>query len=146
MSHPSANRVLVVDDSPDNRTLVAACLRDRHLTFEQAGDGRSAVRLALDTRPDLLIIDVDLPLLDGLGVIRSIRAHGLTPSELRVIALTGAIEADAFARCLSAGADDYLTKPLRHPQLLRAKAREQLLALTRWRAYEARMAPITRTA
>jgi len=127
-------RTLVVDDVRDNRRFVAACLRDEHLVIDEAGDGRAALRLALANRPQLVIIDVDLPFLDGLRVVRGIRAQGLTAEHVRVIAWTAAIEEDTLVQCLEAGSDDYLGKPVRDPSLLRAKVRAHLAAITPRRA------------
>ena len=127
-------RILVVDDVRDNRRFVAACLRDEHLVIDEAGDGRAALRLALANRPQLVIIDVDLPFLDGLRVVRDIRAQGLTAEHLRVIAWTAAIEEDAVAHCLEAGSDDFLGKPVLDPALLRAKVHAHLAAIAPGRA------------
>lgn len=128
-----AQRVLVVDDSSDNRRLVAACLRDQKLIIDEASDGRSAVQIAFETHPQLIIIDLDLPFLDGLGVVRIVREQGLSSGDVRIIALTAAVEEDALLRCVEAGTDDYLAKPLTNLSELRSKVRSHLTDLRRSR-------------
>ena len=123
-------RVLVVDDSPDNRRFVAACLRSDDVVIDEAGDGLTALGLVLERRPDVVVLDVDLPVLDGLGALRGIRAAGLGPDDVRVIAFTARSEPDASARCTEAGADDYLAKPVRDPSVLRGKVRAHLADLS----------------
>jgi DNA-binding response OmpR family regulator len=127
-------RVLVVDDSRDNRLFVAACLRAEGMVIEQAADGLAALQLALAHCPDLVILDVDLPVLDGLETLRGIRSAGLGPTDVRVIALTARSEIDTSVRCTEAGADDYLAKPVRDPSVLRAKVRAQVAELARSRS------------
>lgn len=127
-------RILVVDDSRDNRLFVAACLRDEGATIEQAGDGLAALHLIHERCPDLIILDVDLPMLDGFETLRGIRSAGLSSTDVRVIAVTARSEIDASARCAEAGADDYVAKPVRDPSLLRAKVRAQMLDLYRCRS------------
>jgi len=113
--------VLVVDDEPIVRDVVVRYLeREGHRTLE-AGDGDDARRLLEDGRPDLVVLDVMLPGMDGLELCRWIRAR----SELPVILLTArGEEADRIVG-LELGADDYVTKPF-SPRELAARVRTVL--------------------
>lgn len=122
----SCARVLVVDDCPDTRRLVAACLKNTQVIVEEAADGLSALRLAREKRPDLVILDLDLPHLDGLGVTRALRADGLDAKTMRVIALSARADAEIEDLCAKAGMNDYLAKPLRDLSVLLRKVRRQL--------------------
>ena len=99
--------VLVVDDEPIVRGVVVKYLRREGYRTLEAGDGDAALALVDHEQPDLVVLDLMLPGIDGLAVCRRIRAH----SELPVIMLTArAEEADRIVG-LELGADDYVTKP-----------------------------------
>ncbi len=103
-------RVLVIEDNEDSRILLAMLLGRRGHQVTTAADGPSGVAEALALRPDVLVVDIGLPGLDGYGVAREIRrALG---SEVTLIALTGYGQPDDRARALAAGFDVHLTKPL----------------------------------
>jgi CheY-like chemotaxis protein len=115
-------RVLIVDDSADNRRLVAACLCSViDVVAEEAADGWSALRMIVKGEPDLIILDMNLPVLSGYLTARMVRAWGGRFANLPILALTAAAEPDARAQCLRAGASDYMAKPLIDPTALRAK-------------------------
>jgi DNA-binding response OmpR family regulator len=102
-------------------------LRSNGFTTSVADDGGRAQELALAEEFDLLILDMGLPVRDGLHVLQELRARGRT---LPVLVLTGRSDRDA-AMCLNAGADDYMKKPFRFDELLarvraRLRAREPL--------------------
>jgi len=84
-----------------------------------AADGRQGVRMAVAERPDLIISDVDLPVLDGYGVIHALQQYPETRS-IPVIILTTLSEKDDFRKAMTAGADDYLSKPYDGIELLRS--------------------------
>jgi CheY-like chemotaxis protein len=122
-----AKRVLIVDDSEDDRRLVAACLRSvTDVVAEEAADGWSALRLIIQRAPDLIILDMNLPVLSGYLTARMVRAWGGRFADLPILALTADAQPDVHARCLRAGASDYIAKPLRDPTVLRAKVRAVL--------------------
>jgi DNA-binding response OmpR family regulator len=126
--------VLVVDDEPIVREVVARYLRSDGFTILEAGDGDAAVELVERERPDLVVLDVMLPGLDGLAVCRWIRAR----SELPVIMLTArGDEADRIVG-LELGADDYVTKPF-SPRELAARVKTILRRARDPIVYDARL-------
>ena len=104
----SAARLLVVDDEPSLQDIVATSMRFLGYQVAVAGTGREAVRIATDSHPDLIILDVMLPDFDGLEVMKRVRAAGV---ESGVVFLSARdTPADKIAG-LTAGGDDYVTKP-----------------------------------
>ena len=106
--------VLVVDDEPIVREIAVRYLERAGYATKEAGDGRTAKRLLEQEPPDLVVLDVMLPGVDGLELCRWIRAR----SELPVIMLTARSEEADKVSGLDAGADDYLTKPFSANELL----------------------------
>lgn len=104
----SVPRVLVVDDDATVREVVVDYLGRSGLDVDEAADGIAALRAAEDHRPDLVVLDLMLPGLDGLEVCRRLRARR---GELPVLMLTARGEEDDRVLGLETGADDYLTKP-----------------------------------
>ena len=101
-------RLLVVDDEPNIRELLSASLRYAGFEVATAADGQQALALAESFRPDLLVLDVMMPGLDGFGVVRRMRGAGrLTP----VLFLTARDAAEDKVSGLTLGGDDYVTKP-----------------------------------
>jgi signal transduction histidine kinase/ActR/RegA family two-component response regulator len=112
-------RVLVVEDNPDTCATLAACLRDEGHEVVTALDGRSGLAAALERPYDVIVCDVGLPGLDGLGLIRAVRAavgtgagSGEGGSRPVAIAMTGYGQPEDQARGLEAGFDHYLVKPV----------------------------------
>jgi two-component system, OmpR family, response regulator len=108
MSAANGVRVLVVDDEPTLAELVTMALRYEGWEVRSAGNGVTAVRLARDFRPDVVVLDVMLPDLSGLDVLRRLREH--TPN-LPVLFLTAKDAVEDRIAGLTAGGDDYVTKP-----------------------------------
>jgi DNA-binding response OmpR family regulator len=102
-----ARRVLVVDDEARIRAVVRGYLENDGFEVAEAGDGESALRMERDWHPDLLVLDVMLPGIDGIEVLRQLRTH----SDVPVILLTARAEEVDKLVGLSVGADDYVTKP-----------------------------------
>ena len=123
--------ILVVDDEPSIVELVRFTLEDADVRVVEASDGAEALILARRVKPDLVLLDVQMPRLDGLEACRQLRrerAFARTP----IIMLTAAGQQADRARGLGAGADEYLTKPF-SPLALLALV-EALLPETRsWR-------------
>ncbi len=111
-------KIAVVEDNPDNRLLVQVILESRYRIDEYA-DGFSALEGLRRKRPDLVLLDVSLPEMDGTQVLRRIRAEdGLR--DLPVIALTAHAMAGDREKFIAAGFDDYVTKPIVDETLLLA--------------------------
>jgi DNA-binding response OmpR family regulator len=100
-------RILVVDDDPTVREVVASYLRDAGYEVTEAADGKSALDLAAREQPQLVVLDLMLPGIDGLEVCRRLRATSRVP----VIMLTALGEEADRVLGLELGADDYVTKP-----------------------------------
>lgn len=108
-------RVMVVDDEPAMRDALELALRLDGFEVELATDGRDAIRRMPRVRPDVVLLDVLMPELDGIEVCRRLRDAGdRTP----VLMLTARDEVDDRVAGLEAGADDYLAKPFALPELL----------------------------
>ncbi len=99
--------ILVADDEPDIRNTVAAGLRAQGYTVHAAADGAEALRLAAIALPDYVILDLMMPVLDGLETCRRLRAW----TEAPILVLSARSEETQKVRALDLGADDYLTKP-----------------------------------
>ena len=122
MSEPLENGrrvVLVADDDADIRTLMALGLRAADVDVVVAEDGRDALRLAHERRPDLAVLDISMPYLSGLEVLQELRRDGVLAA-LPVLLLTARAQESDVARGLAAGADDYMTKPF-SPRQLRSR-------------------------
>jgi signal transduction histidine kinase len=112
-------RAVVVDDAPDLRDLVADLLRLRGHIVTAIGDGPSAVKHIVAERPDVALIDIGLPEMDGYEVARQIRST-LAEKAPRLIAMTGYGQASDRAAAFAAGFDDHITKPASAEKILRA--------------------------
>jgi two-component system response regulator MprA len=124
-------KVMVVDDEPAMREALELALRLDGFEVELVPDGREAIRQLPQARPDVVLLDVLMPELDGIEVCRRMRTAGdRTP----VLMLTARDEIDDRVAGLEAGADDYLAKPFALPELL-ARLRA-LLRRTGWAADE----------
>jgi DNA-binding response OmpR family regulator len=110
----SGRRILVVDDDPDIRGLVRELLDRRGFTVTEARDGHEALRAFYAERPDLVVLDVAMPVLDGWKTLERIREL----SDVPVVMLTAKAEELEKTRGLRAGADDYVTKPFGRQELL----------------------------
>ncbi len=106
--------VLLVEDDESIVEIVRLGLSYEDMDCVVARDGMEAVRLHQEVHPDIVVLDLMLPELDGLGVLKRIRAHRATP----VIVLTARDAPDDRVAGLQAGADDYLTKPFHFPELV----------------------------
>jgi two-component system KDP operon response regulator KdpE len=107
-------RVLVVDDEPQIVRALSINLRARHYEVTTAASGAEALAVAARHRPDVVILDLGLPDLDGVDVIRGLRGWSTAP----IIILSGRSDSTDKVDALDAGADDYLTKPFAVDELL----------------------------
>lgn len=117
-------RVLIADDDADILALVAFRLERSGYEVLQATDGEEALRLAVEESPDLAVLDVMMPKMDGYEVTRRIRDNEAT-SNMPVILLTARAQQSDVDQGMLAGADDYVKKPF-SPQELRARVQAVL--------------------
>jgi len=110
----STPTILVIEDDPDIRGLVVALVQRAGMRAREAADGRAGVRAFFEERPDLVVLDLGLPELDGWQVLERIRDL----SEVPVLVLTAEGEQVQKVRGLEKGADDYVTKPFGREELV----------------------------
>ncbi|MGW3357577.1 response regulator [Streptomyces bungoensis] len=107
-------RVLVVDDEPQIVRALVINLKARHYEVDSAPDGRTALELAASRHPDVVVLDLGLPDMDGVDVIRGLRGWTRVP----ILVLSARHSSDEKVQALDAGADDYVTKPFGMDELL----------------------------
>ncbi len=118
-------RVLMADDAAANRELVSAILRNLGLEVEAVADGAEAVHAVHSGAYDLVLMDVHMPVMDGLQATREIRRmQSGTGRRTPILALTANVQSEQVVRCLEAGMDGHLAKPIQIAELA--------AALTRW--------------
>jgi PAS domain S-box-containing protein len=113
-----AAHILIVDDVAVNRELVRTMLKQQGHSFEEAEDGATAVRAAMDQHFDLILMDMQMPLMDGLSATRAIRASPNPNMRTPIIALTANVLAPQIAACHDAGMNDHIAKPISPQDLL----------------------------
>ena len=112
-------RILVIEDEEQVRSVIVAFLRTGEYEVLEAPDGLAGIELAKNHRPDLVLCDVNMPKLDGYGVITALHNDPSTAA-IPFIFLTGKTDHQALRQGMNLGADDYLTKPFRRTELLGA--------------------------
>jgi DNA-binding response OmpR family regulator len=113
--------IVLAEDDPKQAELVRRCLDREHHSVVVVGDGRAAIEEVRGSRPDLLVLDVMLPRVDGLDVCRILRRE----SDIPILMLTARTTEDDLLLGLDLGADDYMTKPF-SPRELVARVRTLL--------------------
>lgn len=113
-------KILVVEDSMDNQILINAHLNRYGATVDTADDGKEGLEKCLANNYDLIILDMQMPIMDGYTTSRKIRKNGYT---LPILALTGYAMKGDEEKCLAAGCDGYLTKPFSRDDFIRTIAR-----------------------
>jgi DNA-binding response OmpR family regulator len=108
--------ILIADDDPDILALVSFRLERAGYEVVQARNGEEAVQVALARQPDLAVIDVMMPRIDGYEATRQLRQHEGT-SRMPIILLTARVQGEDIARGFDAGADDYVKKPFSPQEL-----------------------------
>jgi CheY-like chemotaxis protein len=109
--------VLVVEDFEDNRFMMRRLLEMSGYQVVEAVNGNQAVELAASENPDIILMDLSLPQLDGLAATRRIRAHE-GARKVPIIAVSAHDSADFHAEALAAGCNEYVTKPIDFDQLV----------------------------
>ncbi|HWE48803.1 MAG TPA: response regulator [Bryobacteraceae bacterium] len=115
-------RILVADDQPVGRELIRAVLESGGYDVLEAGDGEEALNIAISTLPDLILLDIQMPVLDGMGVVAELRRDPRFAST-PVIAVTATAMKGDLQKGMDAGFTDYLTKPVSIDRLRQIIAR-----------------------
>jgi len=110
-------RILLVEDNPTSRRVAQLLLGRLGHTPDTVNNGRDAVATVVDRDYDLVLMDVQMPNMDGLEATRLIRSQVPAARQPRIVALTASAMVEDRARCRQAGMDDYLPKPVRRAQL-----------------------------
>ncbi len=110
--------ILYIEDNFHNRRLVRKVLVSRGYNVEEAADGVEGLQKVRDLHPDVVLLDISLPRMDGIEVVKRIRSDE-SIKDVPVIALTASAMAGDRERFLAAGCDDYLSKPVRMVTLLK---------------------------
>ncbi len=116
-----AKVILIVEDEPNNLKLVRDLLQISGYITIEATDGKQGVALARARKPDLILMDIQMPVMDGLEATRTLKADAITRNIL-VVALTSHVMKEDKEKILQAGFDGYLTKPIDIRELLKKVA------------------------
>jgi putative two-component system response regulator len=112
-------RILIVDDQPSNVLLLEGILQEEDYTaYKGITDSRQAQSVYLEYQPDLILLDLQMPYLDGFEVMNQLRAHVSPGAFLPILVLTADITPDAKRQALAEGATDFLTKPFDQTEVL----------------------------
>lgn len=118
----SSGRILVVDDDPNSREIVQTFLESKGYAVRTASNGEAGLAELHDEQPDLVLLDVMMPGMDGWAVARAIKDHKEL-SRIRVVMMTARSDFADKQKGLQAGADDYLVKPIQLDNLGRTVER-----------------------
>ena len=110
-------KILIVEDNEMNRDMLSRRLERRGFAIVMAMDGQQGVEMTRSERPDLILMDMSLPVMDGWAATQAIKADPEL-SKIPVIALTAHAMAGDREKAMAAGCDDYDTKPIELPRLL----------------------------
>ncbi len=110
-------KVLVVDDDPGMLEVLRSILAIEHVEIHEANDGKDALQKTLALNPDLILLDIGLPKLNGLTLCKAIRA-GKETKNIPIIIVTSFTAPGRLEECMEAGADDFVGKPFRMEDLL----------------------------
>ena len=124
MGSGMSGRILVIEDQEDNRAILRDLLTASGYELIEAQDGEEGVEAAERERPDLILMDIQLPVLDGYDATRRIKSNPQLAA-IPIIAVTSYALSGDEAKARAAGCDDYVTKPF-SPRALLAKVRQHL--------------------
>jgi signal transduction histidine kinase/ActR/RegA family two-component response regulator len=116
-SLPARPRVLVAEDNPANQLVIRRLLQKLGVNVKIVGDGEAAVAAAEDAGFDLILMDMQMPVMDGLTAARELRARSGPPGRIPIVALTANAYPEDIAACREAGMDDFISKPIAAPRL-----------------------------
>jgi CheY-like chemotaxis protein len=121
MSPWNGRPALAADDNEDSRKLASLILKREGMVVSQAEDGQQALDLVTGAEFDLVLMDLEMPVMSGLDAIRAIRALQ-PPRTIKIVGLSAHADEAAKRECLAAGADAYLVKPMRLADLQKVLA------------------------
>jgi DNA-binding response OmpR family regulator len=128
---PQCPRIMVVDDDPDTLTILSRHIRREGLAVIEASSGDECLRLARQDPPDVILLDLMMPEMDGFAVCRALRASSAT-AEIPIIMLTARDDVETRAEGMELGVSDYLAKPVVRRELAeRIHAQLEMLAADR---------------
>jgi two-component system cell cycle response regulator DivK len=107
----SERTILIIEDSEFNRRLLEAVLKPHGYRLLEAEDGEAGVKLAREEKPDLVLMDILLPGIDGYEATRRLR-HDPDTNHLKIVALTATASSEELEQALAAGCDGYIPKPI----------------------------------
>jgi len=110
-------KILIVEDNPKDRDMLSRRLTKRGYEIVLAEDGQEGIDVTMSEMPDLILLDMSLPVIDGWGVAKRLKGVDAT-RDIPIIALTAHALAGDREKSLEAGCDEYATKPVRLPELL----------------------------
>ncbi len=111
--------ILIIDDKEDIRNLIKMVLSNYGFTVQEAVNGQMGVQMIRESKPDLVICDVNMPAMDGYETLGAVRESSAT-APIPFILMTGLVSLDGFRRGMVCGADDYLVKPFTPDELVEA--------------------------
>jgi len=114
MSVQGTNHILVVDDEKDVRDLLTRFLTRRGYVVDTVADGEEAIERILESAPDIVLLDIRLPKMDGLEVLRRLKE---VAADVAVITMSGVADEETARKSLELGAADFITKPFNLPYL-----------------------------
>lgn len=117
MDNAKNKTILIVEDEPQNRKLFRDVLQYRGYTVLEAMDGREGIALAREHFPDLILMDIQMPVMDGISATRALKQNEIT-RHIRVVALTANAMPGDKEKILEAGCHDYISKPFRLHEFL----------------------------
>jgi CheY-like chemotaxis protein len=115
--NPAGSRILLVEDNDMNRDMLSRRLIRSGYSVTMATDGAQGIEMAIDTRPDLILMDMSLPVIDGWEAARRLKASWQARN-IPIIALTAHAMSDDRNKAIEAGCDEYDTKPVEFSRLL----------------------------
>jgi two-component system cell cycle response regulator DivK len=104
-------KILIVEDNEKNRTLVKDVLEYHGYEVIEAGNGKEGIKIAKENNPDLILMDIQMPVMSGFDAIKILRNNSET-KDIKIIALTSLAMKGDKEKCMEEGFDDYMAKPI----------------------------------